>query len=293
MLALLAVLALAAAAAPAPAPDPLAASLLQRLSFEGSAEERAFYEALTRRLLESPTARELAAAAAASRLPATVRFAELPGTELYERREGRRAFTADQAGRTLRSPDGVTIELNRACLSIDAEYARLDCVRHYAHELLGHALGLLRADDETQRAAYVYYDDEYEARLVGWIVTAELSEDYKDPEPACALADPAAYRAYIRRTYPSSSAGLALEDYGDPLAAWRGRRAQSSAKARGLLAEEISYFDGPGRERLARFAQAAAQPYFRGLPAYAQSLESRLSARGDRLFHAADCGDYR
>lgn len=285
----------AAARAQAPAPaDPLAESLLAHVSFAGTAEERVFFEMLTRRVLESPTARELAAEVLASPLPVSARFADLPGTQLYERRGGRVAFDATEAGRALRARDGVVVELNRACLRIDPEYARVDCARHLAHELFGHALGLLRASSAEDRALYLYYDDEYEARLVGWIVTVELAGQLLDPEPACALADPAAYRKRLQRTYPSSSASLSLEELSDPLAAWRGRASQGvDAKGLAWTRESLSYFEGEGAASLPRLTAAARDAFFAGLPERARRLEGRLSSYGDRLFTIGDCSDYR
>ena len=283
----------ARAQAPVPA-DPLAQSLLARVAFAGTPEERAFFEMLTRRMLESPTARELAAEVLASPLPVSARFSDLPGTELYERREGRVAFDATEAGRAVRSRDGAVVELNRACLKIDPDYARLDCVRHLAHELFGHTLGLLRAPTAEDRALYLYYDDEYEARLVGWIVTVELAGELRDPEPACALADPAAYRRYIQRTYPSSSASLSLDELGDPVGAWRRRASQGvSEKALGWVRESLGYFQGDGAAALPGLTAVSRDAFFAALPQRARSLEARLSSYGDRLFVVSDCSDYR
>lgn len=291
--ALLAGCSAARAQAPVPA-DPLADSLLARVTFTGTSDERAFFEMLMRRMLESPTARELAGEALASPLPVNARFADLPGTDFYERRDGRKAFDATEAGRALRERDAATIELNRACLSIDPDYARVDCARYLAHELLGHTLGLLRASTPQERSLYLYYDDEYEARLVGWIVTVELTGRLDDPEAACALADPAAYRRRIQATYPSSAASLSLEEFSDPLGAWTRRRTLDlSPKARAYVDEELAYFRQSGPASLSELAAAGGDPFFQRLPDTARRLEARLQSHDAQLFHANGCSDYR
>lgn len=162
-------------AAPAARPaDALAAAFKAKIVFQGTAEERAFFESLEDRLLESPTMRELAERFVAAPGTMTARFAELPGTELYERYENLMDFTAPEAGHLVRCEDAATIVLNSACLLIHRDYALEDCGAHLAHEVFGHGLGWMEAGAHGLRASYIHYDDELFARIVGRVFRAEF-----------------------------------------------------------------------------------------------------------------------
>ena len=195
--------------APVPVDDPAAAAFSAKLSFEGTAEERLLFEALVRRILESPPHRELAAAFSAGQGKVSTRFQEMPGTNVYERREGRTAFDAKHAAHVIRGQDEAVIELNRACLEIDPEYALEQCSGQLVHEALGHTLGWLEAGPAGVRAAYVYYDDELWARMTQWALAAETGRRVLDPEAWCALGDPEAFQRHLARTYSSSIDALA------------------------------------------------------------------------------------
>lgn len=189
---------------PRPADDPAAAAVAAKLNFQGGPEERRLFEALVSQLLQSPTLAELAARFAAQPGPVETDFADFPGTSVYERREGRLSFEGKVSAHVTRSAERARISLNRACFKVDPEYALELCTRHLAHEALGHSLGWLEAGPAGVREAYVFFDDEFFAQLVGWTLDAELGRRVIDPAAWCALNEPERYQRRLSRTYPSS-----------------------------------------------------------------------------------------
>ena len=273
-------------AAPASGADPLAERLLAKISFTGSVEQEKFFEKLTYRVLESPTARGLAAKFVAENGDVSARFAVLPNTELYERRDGRTSFTAPKAGYAERREDGASIVLNEACLRIDPEYAGIDCARQYAHEFFGHTLGWLEAGRHGLRSVYLYYDDEHFARLVGWLVTLELSGRLTDPEAACATQDGSSYQRYLQRIYPTSTAGFTAAELADPETALRTHlNSTNLPEARAAGEKAAADFAGAwGQENLPKFRAAAAQPFFREVEERTHTYSVLLRDQPEKLF---------
>lgn len=188
-----------------PVADPAAAAFAERLNFRGSPRERELFDALVRRVLQSPALAGLAARFAALEGSVETRFEDLPGTYVFDRKDGRLAFSADIAALATRTGEAVVLSLNRECLAVDPEYALQRCSGHLAHEALGHALGWLEAGPAGVRDAYVHYDDEHLARLIEWTLDVELGARLFDPEAWCALTEPERYDRWLLRTHPSAA----------------------------------------------------------------------------------------
>lgn len=277
-----------------PAPDPLAKALVAKLSFEGGARERAFFEGLVGKLLEAPSMRALAQETIDADGPVSVRFAAMPGTELYERRDGRLAFTAPEAALVLRGVDSARITLNEACLRIDPEYAALDCTRQLAHELFGHTLPWMRAQKDGLRSVYLLYDDEYRSRLVGWLFTLETTGEVRDPQASCDVEDSTGAVHAMQASYSSSAGGLTRAELADPLAAFRDHLARAKTdRARGSAAPQVASFEsGWGAAHVDEFKAAALHPFFKAADDATEALRASLAARADKLFRFGDCSDY-
>lgn len=288
--------------------DPLAEAFLAKLSFEGNPEERAVFRTYVDLMLQSPTARELAAQFARSVRIVTARFEDFPGTRLYDRKDDRLAFEGSEAAHAVFDETQAGIALNRACLKIDPEYAAEICVRHLAHEALGHTLGWVQAGPAGLQTVYSHYDSEFFARLVDWNVILDLTGSLHDPEVYCAVKDPAAYRRGLKRHYPYSAWSLALDELRDPEKALRARLSQVQQRLAdpaetnvaglqrmaALINQEFSALDY-ARARSGqreRFQTAAEQPFFIEFEALTEKLRLSLAARSGQLIQYGNCAEY-
>lgn len=288
--------------------DPLAEAFLAKLSFEGTPEERAVFRTYVDLMLQSPTARELAAQFARSARIVTARFEDFPGTGLYDRKDGRLAFDASEAAHVVFDETKASIALNRACLKIDPEYAAEICVRHLAHEALGHTLGWVLAGPSGLQTVYSHYDSEFFARLVDWNVILDLTGSLHDPEVYCAVKDPAAYPRGLKRHYPYSAWSLSVDELRDPEKALRARLSQiqrrladpAEKNAAGLkrmavlIDQELSALDYARAQsgQRERFQTAAEQPFFIAFQALTEKLRLSLAARSGQLLQYGTCEDY-
>lgn len=283
-----------AAAQPAHAPDPVLVGMLERLRFTGTAQERACFVHMAARLLESPTARELAAVLAAQSGTAAVSFFDSPTTEIYEKSPGVTSFAGQGAAHAVRNADGAEVVLNRSCLVIDRATADVVCPEQLAHELFGHTLGWFEASPAVRRS-YWLYDDELLARLVGWNVKLELGGRLIDPEAYCAAEDPAAFQRHLPSVYPSCMEGLTREELRDAEPSLREHlKRAADERTRAVIAGELRFFEGEaGRENREAARTAAGDPLFDRLEARAQALRARLLASPDVVRLPALCADYR
>ncbi|MBI4423995.1 MAG: hypothetical protein HY554_09725 [Elusimicrobia bacterium] len=274
--------------------EPVSAALQNRLELAGTAEERALLRALLVRLAAAPGLRGLAERLNAAPGKLTVRFAEFPGTTLYERRTGRWSFDARVAAHFVRAEGEAVIELNRACLRIDPEFALRTCAVQLAHELLGHALAWLEAAEAGLASAYLHFDDEALAKLAGWTAAAELDGRIPDPEAWCAVSQPEAFRKGLKRTYPYSAGALSRDELADPVGTLRARRgAAESALARGYIDSALRAFEGGAGEDLrAACRAAAAHPLLDALERRSAALRLRLLEAPERLFRFGSCSEY-
>lgn len=274
--------------------DPLLERLMAMTRFAGPPEEKAFYEKLCARLLESPTGRELALSAVSQDAPVAVAFEDFPGTDVYERSEGVLAFAGSHAAHAVRTEDSLSVALNRLCLKVDPSVAGTSCVEQLAHELFGHGLGWLEARGAARRSYWVY-DDEFLARLVGWNVRLDLTGAVRDPEAFCAAEDPAAFQRRLPSVYPSCQWALTRSELRDPEASMRARLGWAQDKAaREALAGALASIAGEaGRQRREAMKAAAEDPVFDRLEARFEKLRARLLAHEGVLRAAPLCSDYR
>jgi len=209
---------------PAGAADPLAARLRARLVLDdgGSALAREALDMALRRLLESPSARELAEEFV--RLGATVKvsFAPMENSVVAER--GGKKFLAGYGGTATRGTAGSWVKLNEDYLATDTEYLLRDMPATLGHELLGHALGAARAEAAGLDEAWNRWrGDEHAAALVGWVIAAELGQLPHDEHLWRWLDDPESYfrgmhlaGGYYAKTFSAAEAK-------DPAHAYRER----------------------------------------------------------------------
>lgn len=194
--------------------DPLAARLRERLILDdgGNALAREALDMAVRRLLESPTARELAEQFV--RLDATVKisFAAMEHSVVAER--GGKKLLAGYGGTATYKPEGSWVKLNRDYLVTDTEYLLRDMPTTLGHELLGHVLGAARAEAAGVDAAWHRWrGDEHTAALAGWLIAAELGRLPRDEHMWRWLDDPESYfrglhlaGAYYAKTFSAEEA---------------------------------------------------------------------------------------
>ncbi|MBI2384397.1 MAG: hypothetical protein HYV14_00130 [Elusimicrobia bacterium] len=199
---------------PAAPADPLAASLRARLVLDdgGDPFAREALDMAVRRLLESPTARELAAEFVRRGLTVRVSFAAMENSVLVER-GGRRSLSG-YGGTASHGPAGAWVKLNRDYLRVDTAYQLLDLPATLGHELLGHSLGAARAEAAGLESAWNRWrGDELNAGVVGWLVAAELGEVPRDAHLWRWLEDPERYHremhlagGYYAKTFSAEEA---------------------------------------------------------------------------------------
>lgn len=174
--------------------DPLAARLRGRLELDdgGAPLAREALDMAVRRLLESPSARELAEELV--RLGVTVRisFEPMEHSVLVDR-AGRKSL-AGYGGSSLRGSGGPRVSLNRDYLRVDTARQLEDLPATLGHELLGHALGAARAEAAGAGAAWnLWRGDEANAGVTGWLIAAELGRVPDDAHMRRWLEDPERY----------------------------------------------------------------------------------------------------
>jgi len=196
----------------APAPDPLARELRARLRLDdhGDPAQAEGLDAAVRLLLESPSARELAAEFVKLSHPVTVSFEPLDSVLVGE---GRHRSLAGIGGLTSHS-SGDRVSLNAAYLQTDPRYQFSQLPGTLAHELLGHVFNEARAEAAGARSAMNLWEgDEELAAVTGWLVQAEV--DGKLPTDAYLwtyLADPAAYHRTLHLVTPYYAESLSPAD---------------------------------------------------------------------------------
>lgn len=227
------------AAVPVPAPagaaDPLAARLRARLIFDdgGDALAREALDMGVRRLLESPTARELAEELVRLGVTVKLSFAEMEHSLVAER--GGKKFLLGYGGTATHGAAGAWIRLNRDYLKTDTEYLLRDLPATLGHELLGHALGAARAESAGVDAAWNRWrGDELSAGLAGWVIAAELGRLPHDDHMRRWLEDPESYYRGMHLAGGYYAKTFSAEEAKDPRHAYRERLARVDAALEAL-----------------------------------------------------------
>ncbi|KAF0126647.1 MAG: hypothetical protein FD189_884 [Elusimicrobia bacterium] len=214
--------------------ETLKAELKKRITFDdhGSARERAGYEALLSRLLESPTARAEAEKFIQADLRIAFAFEEMDGTTIATV-EGRKTVWGPRGVTyTSRVPPGVA--LNKAFLDHEQDVG----VGTFAHETFGHAVSASSLSGDDAAANRYIVTEEENARLIGWLVRTELSVPPED-ETWNYVANPEGSMRGLAMAHPYYSLQLTTDELRDPLSVYRERLVQAEE----LLASI------PGRER--------------------------------------------
>ena len=210
------------AAAPAAAERPLIDRLRDNVVVRhrsGTAEKQALEEALTL-LLQTPTGREYAQKLVDEGVKARIYFGDIEGSRLVEER-GRKTFTGTM-GLAYYEDDPIKIKLNRHYLQTDP--GRKELAATLAHELFGHAHRFTQAKRKDLMEAYgAYTDDETNARMIEWVVTAELGAKLESGFTWDYLKSPKDYYREIATTSESYAEGLTRAEMADPVQAYQER----------------------------------------------------------------------
>lgn len=198
--------------------------------------ERAALNAILSRMIDSPSARELAEQFVAEDARATLAFEEIPGTEIYTI-NGQKTFWTS-GGHAHTSYDVPEVNLNSAYMAAQKKYAP----GTLAHELLGHSLAKYRASRAGAAAAQDYSrTEEANAGLIGWVVDTELGNKLDDGWAWKYLADPEDYYTGLKTCLPYYAATLSREEMNDPLSAYRQRIEDTDKALNDLEAKKSRY----------------------------------------------------
>lgn len=215
---------------PAAAADPLAARLRARLILDdgGDALAREALDMGLRRLLESPSARELAEELVRLGVSVKISFAEMENSVVAER--GGKKFLSGYGGTATHAAAGAWVKLNRDYLKTDTEYLLRDLPATLGHELLGHALGAARAEAAGVDSAWnSWRGDEHAAALVGWVIAAELGQLPHDDHMRRWLEDSESYYRGMHLAGGYYAKTFSAEEAKNPAHAYRERLARVEA----------------------------------------------------------------
>ncbi|MFA5137669.1 MAG: hypothetical protein WC728_00435 [Elusimicrobiota bacterium] len=230
------------AAAPAAAERPLLDRLLDNVVIRhrsGTAEKKALEETFAA-LLQTPTGREYAQRLVDEGVKAKVYFGDIEGSRLVEER-GRKTFTGTM-GLTYWSMSPIEIKLNKHYLQTDP--GRRDTAAVLAHELFGHAYRFTQSRRKNLNEAYdLYTDDETNARMIEWVIAAEMGSKLESSLTWDYLKSPKDYYREIATTSDSYSVELTRGEMADPVKAYRERLS--------FVAEDKKSYEG-WRTRLQR-----------------------------------------
>ena len=187
------------------------------LNDHGSPAERAVLDSMVSRLLESATAREVAAQFINENAGVVVSLEEIPGS----------AMMVIDGKKTLQGGRGYTayrevpprVGLNKLFM----QYERDSGVGTLAHEMLGHALERQRLGENALAIANRFATSEEEnARLIGWLTRTELGVKPED-EIWAYVENPAESMDSIKLISPAYAIKLTREEMKDPAAVYKSR----------------------------------------------------------------------
>ncbi|MDD5302006.1 MAG: hypothetical protein PHS14_02770 [Elusimicrobia bacterium] len=294
------------AAVPAPGPaaaaDPLSARLRARLVLDdgGDPLAREALDMAVRRLLESPTARELAEEFVRRGVTVKVSFEAMENSVVAVR--GGRKSLSGYGGTSTHASGGGWVKLNRDYLRTDAVYQLQDLPATLGHELLGHALGAARAEAAGLDNAWNRWrGDEAAAGLTGWLVAAELGHVPNDAHLWRWLEDPEHYFREMHLAGGYYAKTFSAEEAADPAHAYRERlgRVDAALELFDRRAAEavdwnkvIDHFETEHGADRRRFALVRAELASAAVPEErAAERERLLAVRRDLLAAAAALND--
>ena len=183
----------------------------------GIPAERAALDSMLARMMESPTAREVAAKFIKENAKVEITLENIPGSTIA---------TVD-GKKTLWGPRGMTettkipprVVLNKFYMQYEKDFG----VGTLAHETLGHAFEAQRAGDALGGGIYLYNtDDEENARMIGWLVRTEL-EVKPESEIWGYMQDPEANRESLKMASAYYAVTITSEEMKDPVPVYEKR----------------------------------------------------------------------
>lgn len=196
----------------------LLADLKERVDIQGTPEEKRALEGFLTRMLDSRTARQLAAQFINEDARIKLSFEDIPGTEIVVVDGRKQFYTSGGHAHTKNNPPEVN--LNKAYLQANTEEAP----GTLAHEMLGHALERKRAERYGVEDIYLAdEDEEANAGLIGWTVDAELGNRVSDGWAWVYMDSPAKYHKQLKMNLPYYAGTLNTSEMEAPLRAYRSR----------------------------------------------------------------------
>ncbi len=194
------------------------------LNDHGGPEERAVLESMISRMMDSPTAREIAVKFIKEDARAAVSFEEMPDSTVVTA-AGKRTFWGTFGG-TDPGGDPPGVELNKLFM----QYNRNDGIGTLAHELFGHAFEQNRACGALVNTHRHNTNDEENARLIGWLVCTEL--DVKPADEIWAyMQNPEEHMESLAMLDRAYSLRLTSEDMKDPVSRYKNRLVDADKEA--------------------------------------------------------------
>lgn len=230
----------AAAVSPAAAPEDRARLLADFkkqivMNDHGNPAERAALDSMLARMMDSPTAREVAAKFVEEGARVEISLEDIPGSTIatVEGKKtlwGTRGFTE-----TTKVPPRVV--LNKYFMENERDYG----IGTLSHETLGHAFEAQRAGPGL-RGLYLYNTDEEEnARMIGWLVRTEL-EVKPEAEIWRYMESPEANAESLKMASVYYALTLTSEEMKDPVPAYE-KRLADAGKALDQLAGRIEKYE--------------------------------------------------
>jgi len=211
----------AAAGASAQDKARLLAALKTRVTINdrGVPAEGTALNSMLSRILDTPTGRELAAKFIQEDAKATISFDSIPGTKIFTL-NGKKTFWASGGNAHARNNPPL-VHMNSGYLEANQE----DAPGTLAHELFGHVLEGKRSERYGVEDIYNYNEnEEANACLVGWTVSAELGNKMTDHYAWVYMRNPAEYQKQLKSNMASYNRMLTAEQMKDPLPVYQARR---------------------------------------------------------------------
>lgn len=243
-----------------PAPEDkerLTAELKKHMTLDdhGDPAQKAALDAMISRMMESPTAREMAVKFIEAGAKVEVSFETIPGSTVVTV-EGRKTIWGTR-GVTSINENPPRVAMNDLFMDTDKDTGAATL----AHEMLGHALERQQVDGGM--ADYYQYntDEEENARLIGWLVGAELNAKPEE-ETWAYLRNPDENRKALKMMCPYYSLTLTSEEMKKPVPIYKKRLVEAdkaqvqllmNKKQYGFWAKIVAHFTGPHKKEPASF----------------------------------------
>ena len=221
----------------------LLARLKSRLDLDdhGKPEEKAALEQTLTRMLESPTARQLAEEFIAEGQSVKVSFEAMADTSIVEI-NGKKYLHGTGGTTSAVSGQSPVVKVNAGYLQADPSVLRANAHVTLAHELFGHALNDIRADKlDVLNSYYAYRNNETNAGVVGWTVDLEINGAAHNSSMWRFLADEDAYHRSMQLTRAYYASTLSPEEMLAPIPALEDRITRARAEKVKVAADIEDY----------------------------------------------------